>query len=90
MTLAHPPSNSRLALLGAGESYMLAMIGIHLKDDVNMVALARRLDCMIYKQQFDTRIQECICSLDVLASGCEAVRKCAGLRKVITANVMYI
>jgi hypothetical protein len=61
--------------LGPAEKYMIAMS--------DFTSAASRIDCMIYKQQFRSRVQECKDTLAKIESACDDVKGSEKLKKVL-------
>lgn len=61
--------------LGPAEKYMIAMS--------DFPSAMSRIDCMIYKQQFRSRIQECKDTLLKIESACDDVKSSEKLKKVL-------
>lgn len=64
-----------ILLLGQAEKYMLVMLGF---DDA-----PKRIKCMIYKQQFKSRVLECRSKLSKIENACDDVKLSARLKKVL-------
>ena len=64
-----------IELLGPAEKYMTVML--------NFSTAAQRIECMIYKQQFKSRIQECKTILSKIENACDDVKMSIKLKKVL-------
>jgi hypothetical protein len=64
-------------LLGQAERYMLVMLGFS--------SAAKRILCMIYKQQFKPRFMECRAKIAKVQNACDDVKLSTRLRKVLKA-----
>jgi Formin Homology 2 Domain len=62
-------------MLGQAEKYMKVMTGF--------TSAAKRIQVMIYKQQFKSRVQECGVTLSVIENACDDVKKSVRLKKVL-------
>lgn len=62
-------------LLGQAERYMMVMMDCH--------AAKMKIDCMIYKQQFKGRVNECRSVLTKIEKACDDVKLSSRLKKVL-------
>lgn len=62
-------------MLGQAEKYMLEMLGFD--------SATRRVQCMIYKQQFRFRVSECKSTLTKIENACDDVKMSVRLKKVL-------
>jgi hypothetical protein len=62
-------------LLGVAEKYMLTML--------DFPSAAKRISCMVYKQQFKSRVHECKETLTKVETACDDVKMSVRLKKVL-------
>jgi hypothetical protein len=61
--------------IGVAEKYMMAMLGFSSAE--------KRIQCMLYKQQFRTRYLECRTKITKIQNACDDVKMSARLKKVL-------
>ena len=66
--------------VGSCEKYMLTMMNVDMAGD--------KLDCMIFKHQFNDKLEELIGDIDTLSKACEEVKKSARFKKLMAMTLM--